>query len=95
MNRLRSHDPEQLSALLRTILQVVGVVVATKGWLSADDWALYSGAVLTIVPAFWGLWARTDTNLVKSAADVPAVDKIVAPGAPLAFDPEQPNVKSD
>ncbi len=94
MNKLRTINPEQLAALLRTILQVVGGVVATKGWLSDADWALYSGAFLTVATTVWGIVVRSDTNLVKSAADVPAVDKIVAPGTPLAFDPEQPKVKA-
>lgn len=73
----RSVNQEQLGALFRTLLQIAGGIF---GWAWMDDNMLISlsGVAVTVVATLWGLWARTDKNLVASAAEVPAVRKIVA-----------------
>ena len=91
---LRSINPEQVASFLRTAAQVLGGVFIANGWASADDWTAWTGAALVIIPTIWGLWARSDTNLIKSAADVPVVDKIVAPGTDLAVSRDAPKVTS-
>lgn len=91
---LRSINPEQVASLFRTVLQVVGGILATNGWVASDNWTLISGSVLTLAVTAWGMWARSDTNLIKSAADVPAVDKVVAPGTDLATSRDAPKVTS-
>lgn len=94
MENTRSINPEQIWSAVRTIGQVVGSILVTKGWIADADWQLYSGAALVIVPTLIGLWARKDTNLIKSAAEVPAVREIIAPATSVARDPEYPKVKS-
>lgn len=92
MNKLRTINPEQLWSALRTIGQVVGSILVTKGWIADADWQLYSGAALVIVPTIIGLINRSDTNLIKSAAGVPAVEKVVAPTAEAATKSDYPKV---
>jgi hypothetical protein len=92
LNKLRSINPEQLASFLRTVLQILGGVVIANGYFDANTWLTLSGAVVTIVVTGWGLWARSDTNLIKSAAAVPAVTKVVAPGTAVANDPSVPKV---
>ncbi len=94
MEKLRTINPEQLASILRTVLQVVGGIVAANGWIADEQWVAISGGLLTIATTAWGLWARKDSNLIKSAADVPAVEKIVAPGTSAVADPDYPKVKS-
>jgi hypothetical protein len=94
LNKFRSINPEQVASFLRTILQVVGGMLVANGYVSDADWTAWGGAALIIIPTIWGLWARTDTNLIKSAADVPAVKKIVAPGTEVAVSAARPKVTS-
>lgn len=71
-------NQEQIAALLRTIIQVAA---GSFGWtqLQSGDTslALASGLALVIVTV-WGMYARSNKNLVASAANVPTVQKIVA-----------------
>lgn len=92
MNRLRNVNPEQLASLLRTFLQVIGGVLVAQGYATEGQWAEWSGAALIILPTLWGLWARSDTNLIKSAADVPAVDKVVTEAPVVAASIDRKNV---
>lgn len=94
MDKLRTINPEQLWSAVRTIGQVVGSILVTKGWIADADWQLYSGAALVIIPTIIGLWQRSDENLIKSVAEVPAVEKVVAPGTTVARDVDYPKVKS-
>jgi hypothetical protein len=93
MSKLRTLNPEQVWSAVRTIGQVVGSILVTKGWIADADWQLYSGAALVIVPTIIGLINRSDENLIKSAAEVPAVKEIVAPGTSVAGDPDYGKVK--
>jgi hypothetical protein len=95
MNRLRTLTPEQFGALFRTILQIAGAVLATSGVFTDAQWQTISGSVFTLAVTAWGMWARSDANLIKSAADSPAVEKIVAPGTKLAASLDEPKVKSE
>ncbi|MFD1330794.1 hypothetical protein ACFQ4O_02150 [Methylopila musalis] len=77
-------NADQFAALLRTALQLAGAYVAANGYASGAEWELISGALLTLATTAWGIWARSDANLIVSAAEVPGVEKIVAPGTPPA-----------
>lgn len=94
MEKIRTINPEQIASFLRTVLQVLGGYLVAQGYLGDLDWTALSGAVLVIVPTLWGLWARKDSNLIKSAAEVPAVTRIVAPGTSAARDGDYPKVTS-
>lgn len=77
-------NQEQITSLVRTIMQVLGGVVATQSWYSDQLWLAITSGVIVVAVTVWGLWARNNTNLVASAASVPAVDKIVAQPAMAA-----------
>ena len=94
MATTRTINPEQLWSAVRTIGQVVGSIMVTKGWIADADWQLYSGAALVIVPTIIGLVQRSDDALIASAAAVPTVKKIVAPGSSAAKDHDNLKVTS-
>jgi hypothetical protein len=79
MNALRSINPDQMAATLRTLGQVFGAVLGTLGVQYADTWATIGGPVITILLWAWGVWARSDKNLLASAAGVPGVKAVVVP----------------
>jgi hypothetical protein len=84
MNELRAINPEQLAAFLRTAGQVIGGIVAYHGFLTEAQWAMYFGAATTLILTGWGMFARSDKNLISSAANVPAVEKVVVPPTIMA-----------
>lgn len=94
MDKIRTINPEQLAVLFRTALQFGGGYLVGQGIVDAETWTVLSGALLTLAITLWGLWARKDSNLIKSAAAVPAVEKVVAPGVSAARDPDYPKVQS-
>jgi xanthine dehydrogenase molybdopterin-binding subunit B len=77
MDKLRTINPEQIAALLRTIGQVFGGVVATRGWMTENEWIAVSGALGTVILTAWGIFARRDSALITSAANVPVTEKVV------------------
>jgi hypothetical protein len=88
----RNVNPEQLAGALRQLLLLasgsLGTYLVTKGYVTTDTWKDLSPLLAPIFmaagTAVWGWVARTDKNLVKSAADVPAVTKVeVNPAQPL------------
>jgi hypothetical protein len=84
MNELRTINPEQLAAFLRTAGQVIGGIVAYHGFLTEAQWALYFGAFTTLALTGWGMFARSDKNLISSAANVPVVERVVVPPTIMA-----------
>jgi hypothetical protein len=91
MNKLRAINPEQLAALLRTIGQVLGGVIATHGWMTDSEWAALSGGIATILLTVWGIFARRDAALIASAANVPVTEKVVV-SSPVIAKSENPKV---
>ncbi|ACL58929.1 hypothetical protein [Methylobacterium nodulans] len=71
-------NSEQLTSLLRTLLQVAGGIAVGRGWIDADTATALTGAILTIVVTLWGLYARRNAALVSAAAKVPEVRTILA-----------------
>lgn len=57
---------------LRLITSAISGVVATKGWVSATDWQLYTGAFFTVAPLAWEIWntfhSSTDTVAREASA---------------------------
>ncbi len=85
VNRLRTVNPEQVAAFLRTIGQMVGAGFVAKGVMTTDDLATMLtsaetvlGGLFSLVLMGWGIFARRDTALVASAANVPVVKEIIA-----------------
>jgi putative chitinase len=81
----RTVNPEQWGAALRQALLIgsgaLGSYLITKGYVSTETWAevitpLLAPVLVAAGTVTWGQWARSDKNLIKSAADVPAVTKV-------------------
>ncbi len=71
-------NPEQLTTLLRTLLQFGGGIAVGRGWIDADTATTLTGALVTLLVTAWSLYARRNTGLVAAAAAVPAVRAILA-----------------
>ncbi|AWB24199.1 hypothetical protein DA075_27715 [Methylobacterium currus] len=71
-------NQEQLTTLLRTLLQFGGGIAVGRGWIDADTATALSGALVTLLVTGWGLYVRRNAGLVAAAAAVPAVRTILA-----------------
>ncbi|MGF3025534.1 hypothetical protein ACQVP2_22250 [Methylobacterium aquaticum] len=71
-------NQEQLTTLLRTLLQFGGGIAVGRGWIDADTATALTGALVTLIVTVWGLYVRRNAGLVASAAAVPAVKAILA-----------------
>lgn len=82
---------EDFGASVRALLQIIGGVAMTKGWMSDGDVALYSGAVISVAAWGWSLWQKrkaehdrkaayavgvTTTPAVAAVTDVPTVKEV-------------------
>lgn len=76
-------NQEQVAAILRTALQVLAGIFAWS-WLDTNTVAALASAVAGLGVVAWGIWARSNTNLVASAAAVPEVAKIETKTVALA-----------
>lgn len=65
-------NQEVMVSLLRTILQIAGTAIAAHGYISDANWALISGAVLTVATTLYTVWTRWNTAKVPANA-TPAV----------------------
>ena len=75
----RAINGDQVGSMVRSILIFLGTGVVAKGYMSGEMWLQVVSGLTTAAVALWGFWANNDKNLIKSAAQVPAVKTIVAP----------------
>lgn len=68
---------EQFWSAVRTLLQVGGTVLVTKGYLDAGTVQAVIGALMVILPTIYGLYVRRPAGLVESAAALPDVKQVV------------------
>ena len=50
-------NSDLVARLARTGLQVIGSVLATKGYITEDMWTGVSGALLTLITTGFTVWA--------------------------------------
>jgi hypothetical protein len=77
MDRLRTINPEQMGAIIRTLFQMAGAALGMFGFLTDEDWLAFSGPAASFLILLWGVWARSDTNLLRSAAEVPGTKAVI------------------
>lgn len=77
-------NSEQLTSLLRTILQFAGGIAVGRGWIDAETSTAIIGALVTISVTAWSLYTRRSAGLVASAAAVPSVQTITTTSPKLA-----------
>lgn len=77
---------EQISSILRHVLTFGGGFVVAKGWVSAEAMTGIVGAIITIGGVIWGLFNKTPSSIVASAAALPEVQSIkLEPSAPASM----------
>src|SRR3954463_8594329 len=86
-------NSEQVISLLRTVLQVLGGVLVTKGFLtqtevssSLDQLMVIVGSLMTLGATAWSLYTRRKAGLVSSAASLKEVSGVELTDATLARD---------
>lgn len=86
-------NSEQVISLLRTVLQVLGGVLVTKGFLtqtevssSLDQLMVIAGSLMTLGATAWSLYTRRKAGLVASAASLTEVSGVELTDANLARD---------
>ena len=73
-------NSEQISSLVRSILLAVGGFFVGKGIIDASTMTTIVSALVTLGMAAWGIFTKTNTAKVASAAAVPGVE-IQAPAS--------------
>lgn len=66
-------NSEQVAALLRTVGQVAGGVLATNGIGTNEMWQTIFGAALTIGLTGWTMWTNRTARIVAKAGNLSAV----------------------
>lgn len=69
---------EQFWSLVRTLLQMLGAGLVTRGYLDEGSLQVLLGAVMAIVTTLYSLYIRRKAGLVATAAALPEVARIVA-----------------
>jgi hypothetical protein len=82
-------NPEQIAALFRTLLQFIGGLGVAYGWMTETQSASILSGLMTVFVTAWGLWARSDANLIASAANVPAVHSVLTDSDVAATTPAE------
>lgn len=81
-------NTEQITSLIRALLQSVGAVFVTKGIIDDSTLIAIAGGVAALVGVLWGQWSGREKNTLKQAVegtitmDSKAVTDIVAEPAP-------------
>lgn len=77
-------NQEQLTTLLRTLLQFGGGIAVGRGWIDAETSTALTGALVTLIVTAWGLYVRRNAGLVAAAAALPQVAQIVTTSPRIA-----------
>jgi uncharacterized protein involved in propanediol utilization len=75
-------NQEQLLVILRASLTIAGSILVTHGLISSTDWATIAGALLTIAPVLYGIWANRKTALIAKAATLSEVEHVALTPTP-------------
>ena len=77
---------EQIGSIIRAVLSAVGGYFVGKGIIDASTMTAIVGALATLGVAIWGVFTKTPTAIVASAAALPDVQSIkLEPSAPSAM----------
>lgn len=68
---------EQFWSLVRTLLQMLGAGLVTRGYVDEGSLQVLLGAVMAILTTVYSLYIRRKAGLVATAAALPEVAKIV------------------
>ncbi|HEV7258915.1 MAG TPA: hypothetical protein VGN82_14135 [Bosea sp. (in: a-proteobacteria)] len=82
---------EQFWSLVRTVLQMAGAALVTRGYLDDGSMQVLLGAVMAIITTIYSVWIRRKAGLVAAAAALPEVREIRTTPA-IAAKVEDPTV---
>lgn len=68
---------EQFWSLVRTLLQMAGAALVTRGYLDDGSMQVLLGAVMAILTTIYSLYIRRKAGIVATAAALPDVAQIV------------------
>jgi hypothetical protein len=68
---------DQVTALLRALLAVIGTVLTTNGTVSSSLWQQITGVIILAIPVIWSMFVHSDTGKLNAVAAMPEVAKIV------------------
>lgn len=68
---------EQFWSLVRTLLQMAGAALVTRGYLDDGSMQVLLGAVMAILTTLYSLYIRSKAGIVATAAALPDVAQIV------------------
>jgi hypothetical protein len=77
-------NQDQVMSIVRSVLQILGTGLVSKGVIGDADWTTIAGAILMVVPVGWGIYAHTQQQKIASVAAMPEVKTIVATPAVAA-----------
>lgn len=82
---------DQLTSLLRQVIQAVGAVLTTLGIVTIQTWGgwestifVVAGPLISIAAAIWAAFARKQTQMVATVAAMPEVRTIAVTTPELA-----------
>ncbi|MBR1230194.1 hypothetical protein JQ600_35455 [Bradyrhizobium sp. AUGA SZCCT0176] len=75
---------EQISSILRHILTFGGGFIVAKGWISAEALPGIVGGIITIGGVIWGMFNKTQSSIVASAAALPGTTVVTTPALAAA-----------
>lgn len=75
---------EQISSILRHILTFGGGFIIAKGWISAEAMPGIIGAIITVGGVLWGMFNKTESSIVASAAAIPGTTVVTTPALAAA-----------
>jgi len=75
---------EQFWSLVRTVLQMAGAALVTRGYLDDASMQILLGSVMAIITTLYSVWIRRKAGIVASAAALPEVKTIVTTPAIVA-----------
>ena len=67
---------EQFWSLVRTVLQMAGAALVTRGYLDDGSMQIVVGALMTLITTGYSLYIRRKAGIVASAAALPEVREI-------------------
>ena len=84
---------EQFASLLRTILQMAGAALVTRGYTDNETMLAMVGGAVALGVTIYSVWIRRKAGIVASAAAIPEVHSIKTTPA-MALKVDDPAVKA-
>ena len=72
--------PNEYNALLRHVVTALGVALVSRGLVTADDWQLYGGFIMSVAPSIIAfIAARRNKRNLKALEQVAVKNELAKP----------------